>query len=82
MVADQVSRELTGGAAIVNLRNGIYYGLDEVGTRIWNLMREPVTFGQIREAIVRDYDVDAPTVEADVREFLTRLAEQGLIEIK
>ena len=82
MAADQVSRELTGGAAIVNLSNGVYYGLDEVGTRIWHLMREPVTLGEIRAAIVREYDVDAPPVDADVRAFLTRLAQQGLIEIK
>lgn len=81
VAADQISRDLTGGAAIVNLTSGVYYGLDEVGTRIWTLIHEPVTVAEIRDAIVREYDVDAPTVDADLRAFLTRLAEQGLIEI-
>jgi hypothetical protein len=65
----------------VNLKNGVYYGLDPVGARIWNLIREPVTFAQIRESLVGDYDVEPARAESDIREFLTRLAEQGLVEI-
>ena len=77
---DQVSC-LAGEAAIVNLKNGVYYGLDPVGARIWNLIREPVTFAHIRDSLVEDYDVEPGRAEADIREFLTRLAEQGLVEI-
>lgn len=78
---DQVSCDLAGEAAIVNLKNGVYYGLDPVGARIWNLIREPVTFAHIRDSLVEDYDVEPVRAEADIREFLTRLAEQGLVEI-
>jgi len=38
---DQVSCDLAGEAAILNLKNGVYYGLDPVGARIWNLIQEP-----------------------------------------
>jgi hypothetical protein len=79
---DQLSCDLAGEAAIVNLKNGVYYGLDSVGARIWNLIREPATFGEIRAALVRDYDVEAVRLETDIREFLAQLAEQGLIEIQ
>jgi coenzyme PQQ synthesis protein D (PqqD) len=78
---DQVSCDLAGEAAIVNLKNGVYYGLDPVGARIWNLAREPITLAQILDALVRDYEVDRLTLESDVRHFVRQLAEQGLVEI-
>jgi hypothetical protein len=78
---DQVSCDLAGEAAIVNLTNGIYYGLDVVGARVWNLMREPVTFGELLDCLLRDYAIDRATLESDVRHFLNQLAEHGLVEI-
>ena len=38
---DQVSCDLAGEAAILNIKSGVYYGLDPVGARIWTLMQEP-----------------------------------------
>jgi hypothetical protein len=78
---DQVSCGLGDEAAIVNLRNGVYYGLDPVGARIWSAVREPVTVAQIRDALLREYDVEPLALECDIRSFLQQLAEQGLIEI-
>jgi hypothetical protein len=78
---DQVSCDLAGEAAIVNLKNGVYYGLDPVGARVWNLMREPVTLAHHLESLLRLYQVDRATLESDVRHFVNQLAEQGLVEI-
>lgn len=78
---DQVSCDLAGEAAIVNLQNGVYYGLDPVGARIWNLLREPVTFETILDSLLHDYEVDRHTLESDLRRFVNQLAEQGLVEI-
>ncbi len=77
----QVSCDLAGEAAIVNLKNGVYYGLDPVGARIWSAIREPVTFAQIRDTLLGVYNVEPRALEADIRDFLRQLAEQGLIEI-
>ena len=77
----QVSCGLADEAAIVNLKNGVYYGLDSVGARIWSAMREPVTVAQIRDALLGEYDVEPLALECDIRSFLLQLAEQGLIEI-
>ena len=78
---DQMSCDLAGEAAIVNLKNGVYYGLDTVGARVWNLMREPVTLETILESLLDVYAVERATLEPDVRLFLHQLAEQGLVEI-
>jgi hypothetical protein len=78
---DQVSCDLAGEAAILNLRNGVYYGLDPVGARIWNLVQQPTTFGQIRDALLDDYDVEKVRLETDIKDLLDKLAEQGLVDI-
>jgi hypothetical protein len=81
LAKDQVSCDLAGEAAIVNLNNGVYYGLDAIGARVWNLMREPVTFASVVDSMLAEYQVDRPTLERDLRAFVNQLAEQGLVEI-
>ena len=78
---DQVSRDMAGEAAILNLTSGVYYGLNPIGARIWNLIQEPKTLGEINETILREYEVNTDRCEADVRALLSQLAEQGLVEI-
>lgn len=78
---DQLSCDLAGEAAIVNLKNGVYYGLDAVGARVWHLMREPVSIATIIDSLLNVYAVERATLESDVHRFLNQLAEQGLIEI-
>lgn len=79
---DQLSCDLSGEAAILNLKNGVYYGLDPVGARIWNLIQEPKTVNEIRDAILEEYDVDPDLCESDLFKLLQKLAEEGLIEVK
>ena len=79
---DQVSCDLAGEAAILNLKNSSYYGLDEIGARIWHLIEEPRLVSDVRDAIVDEYDVDPEECEQDVIELLQRLAAEGLVEIK
>src|SRR5205807_1943355 len=78
---DQVSCDLAGEAAILNLKNGVYYGLDPVGARIWNLVQEPKTFDELRQTLLGEYEVEAARLEQDLRDLLAKLAEQGLVEI-
>jgi hypothetical protein len=78
---NQVSCDLAGEAAILNLKSGVYYGLNPVGARIWNLVQEPRTVAQILEALLAEYDVERPRLESDLRELLSRLADQGLVDI-
>ncbi len=79
--SEQVSCDLGGEAAIVNLKNGVYYGLDPVGARVWNLLRTPVTFAQLLDALLCVYEVERLTLESDITRFVHQLAQQGLVEI-
>ncbi len=79
---DQVSCDLTGEAAILNLNDGMYYGLNEVGARIWSLLSEPITVSRIRDELEREYDVDSERCETDLVTLLSQLQEAGLIEVR
>jgi len=78
---DQVSSDLGSEAAILNLKNSVYYGLDPIGARVWQLIQEPTTIAQIRDVLRAEYDVEEAQLEADIRDLLQELAAQGLVEI-
>ncbi|MGZ3524096.1 MAG: PqqD family protein [Thermodesulfobacteriota bacterium] len=78
---DQVSADLSGEAAILNLKTSTYFGLNSVGASIWKLIQEPKTVSQIRDAITQEYDVEPDRCEHDILELLQDLSKNGLIEI-
>lgn len=79
---DQVSAWLDGEAVVLNLADGVYYGLNPVGATVWTLLEQPRTLAELRDALVAEYDVDAPTAEADLRRLLGELAQRGLVEVR
>jgi len=78
---EQVSADLGGEVAILSLANGVYYGLDDVGARVWALLQEPRTIAEIRDAIVAEYDVDEDVAGRDLLLLLTRLAAERLLQV-
>jgi hypothetical protein len=78
---DQVACNMGEDATIVTWRNDVYYGLDPVGKRVWQLLQEPTTLAQICNILKADYEVEPAQLESDIRELLEQLAEQGLVEI-
>jgi hypothetical protein len=79
---DKLSADLADEAVVLDLKSGMYYGLDEVGARIWMLIQEPRTVNQVRDALVREYEVDADRCERDLVAFLQELVDQGLVEVR
>ena len=79
---EQLWCDLAGEAAILNLQNGVYYGLDPVGARIWNLIQTPKTVTEVRDTLLQEYDVDPDLCERDLLALLQSLAAEGLIEVK
>lgn len=77
----QVSSDLAGEVVLLSLETGMYYGLDQVGARVWDLMKDPVRVADLCATIVQEYDVDAAECERDVLELLNQMASAGLVEI-
>ena len=77
---DEVSCKLGDEAAILGLKNSVYYGLNSVGARIWELLREPKSLEEVQRTIVGEYDVRSEQAEKDVQQFLRGMMAEGLIE--
>ena len=77
---DQVSAEVEGESVILNLADGVYYGLDGVGARVGELLREPRTLDELCDAVTAEYQVDAETARRDLLELLGELSARRLVE--
>ena len=80
--SEQISCPLGEESAILNLKNSVYYGLDPVGTHVWKLLREPKSVGELRDALLDEYDVEAGRCEQDLLELLEKMRVEGLIEVR
>jgi hypothetical protein len=79
---EQVSCPLGNESAILNLKNSVYYGLDAVGARVWTLLQKPQTIGELRDALLGEYDVEAERCERDLLDLLEKMRGEGLIEVR
>jgi hypothetical protein len=80
--ADQVlSCDLGGEVAILNLKNGFFYGLNAAGACIWDLLRTPKTLTEIRDALLEEFEVEPDRCERDLGELLEQLASAELTQI-
>jgi chromosome condensin MukBEF MukE localization factor len=80
LVSDQVLfQEVGGETVLLDLASEQYFGLDEVGTRVWQLLNKGQSLDEIVNALVAEYEVERERLEADVRALLDSLREAGLI---
>jgi hypothetical protein len=79
---DQVSCPLGEESAILNIRNTVYYGLNPVGARVWNLLQQPKTVEELRDSLVEEYDVEKEHCERDLIDLLEKLRAEGLIHVR
>jgi hypothetical protein len=77
----QVACDLAGEAVVLNLKEGVYYGLNTTGALIWNLLQEPKTVNDILSALLQQYDVEPGQCEQDLLALLHELATRDLIEV-
>ena len=80
--ANQVCCNMEGESVILNLTSGTYHSLDAVAARIWALIEQPTAIADVREAILKEYDVDADACERDVLAFIEKMDAAGLIEVR
>jgi hypothetical protein len=79
---DAVFRELGGESVIVHLDSGIYYGLDPVGTRVWQLIDAHGQLKPVFEAALDEFDVEPARLEEDLLRLVTELASRRLVVVR
>lgn len=78
--AQVLFREIQGEGILLHLESGKYFGLNDVGTRIWELIVEHHSFHIVLECLEREYEVDAAELHADLLRLADDLSRNGLLE--
>lgn len=75
-----LSRELGGETVLLNLESGVYYGLDAIGTRAWNLLTtERRTLADVCAIMAEEYDVTRETLQSDLTALVQELCAKQLL---
>ena len=77
-----IASDIDGQAVMMSIENSKYFGMDEVGTSIWNLLDKNPSFEELISDLIAEYEIDKETCENDTRVFLERLLQYKLIEIQ
>ena len=77
----QISQNLKGEEVVLHLDSGQYYGLNEIGTLVWNMVQTPKTVNEIKKGIFEKYEITEEVCEQDLLKLLQELMENDLIEI-
>jgi len=80
--SEQVSCPLGEESAILNLKNSVYYGMNPVGARVWNLLKQPTSIAELRNALLEEYEVEATRCGDDLLALLETMRSEGLIEVR
>lgn len=76
-----VFRELDGEAVILQLDEGVYFGLDPVGTRLWQLIEGQGLLRGALQAGLAEFDVRPDVLERDLIDLVRQLADKRLVEV-
>lgn len=79
---DYVYCKVEDEMVLLGMEDGIYYGLNPVGAFIWEQIKEPKTIDDIRDAILKEYDVEKVECETDLLKLLQELTEKGLVIVQ
>ena len=74
-------RDLDGEAVLLETVTGRYYGLDEVGTRMWSLLQRHGEVEEVCRALLAEYEVPEERLREDFLRFVDTLAAKGLIRM-
>lgn len=74
-------RELDGESVILNLNSEQYFGLDEIGTRMWQVLMQSDSIQFAYETLLVEYEVEAEQLRSDLHNLIEKLVEYGLLEL-
>jgi coenzyme PQQ synthesis protein D (PqqD) len=79
---DAVFRDLDGEAVILHLDSGTYFGLNAVGTRIWQLLERDGRLTAVLGDLRAEYEAAPDVLERDLLDLVSRLVDARLGEVK
>ena len=77
--ANLLVSQLAGETVLMNTTTGDYFGINAVGTKIWNLLAQPVSTDSLLESLVGSYDISMEQCRIEVKQFLQNLESRKLV---
>lgn len=78
---DMVGVEVDGTVVMMSVEQGMYFGLNGVGPRIWSLLATPRSVADVCRVLQEEFDVEPEVCRSQVLEFLAGLVEAGLVQV-
>ena len=75
-----VAADMDGETVMMSIEAGEYYGLNDVGTYLWEFMAEPIAIKSLCQRVLDSYEVDEVTCQTGVLNFVERLLDRGVIK--
>ena len=66
---------------MLDVESGYYFGLNSVASVIWDMMKERINLDTMVKLLMKEYDIDKETCEADTLELLEKMIEKKIIRI-
>jgi coenzyme PQQ synthesis protein D (PqqD) len=76
-----ICADLEGEAVLLDIETGMYFGLDAVGTRIWTLLEQGASEGELLAQILEEYAVEPDRLKSDLSDFLAVLQTHRLARV-
>ena len=76
-----LTAEVDGEVVMMSIKQGQYFGLDDIGSDIWKRIDPPCTFADLIDRLTADYDADREKIAADVRTLLESMAAQDVVRL-
>lgn len=81
-VSEAVESKVGDEIVILHLTNGVYFGVDAIGSIIWNSLKDGIQVSDIFTSLVSEFDVAPEVLEADMRNFLNDLLANDLVRVQ
>ena len=81
ILKDVVFREVEQEMVLLNLGTGAYYGLDPVGSRMWNLLAEKKNIREVLEIMLQEYEASTEDLQRDILHLVQELKTKGLVQV-
>lgn len=79
---DQIACDVGDESVILNLKDGVYYGLNPVAAAVWKSIQEEKKVMEIRDMLIQEYEVEPEVCTDDLLTLLSQLAMWRLVEIR
>ena len=81
--ADTVfAQEVDGEMVLLDMNSENYFGLDAVGTDIWQAMQEKETLQEVLKRLLEQYEAEEKVLKKDLIAFVEKLEESGLVKVE